>query len=145
MLCFFRLFFIDTPFFQRFYFLKSYTCNISKSSLFLGIIYSRFRIRKSCLLICRHSISIYITATNAVTPSCHFIPTVAFYGIHSSTTTPPLSMQKFFLHCRGSRQVSVSAHPSDSLPAQNRMLKIPVSHHIFLPDMPCSTLYHTSP
>ena len=40
---------------------------------------------------------------------------------------------------------SVQAHPSDSLLAQNRMLKIPVSHHIFLPNMPCSTLYHTSP
>ena len=36
-------------------------------------------------LICRDTVSIDITASDTVTPSCHFIPTVAFYGIDGSS------------------------------------------------------------
>lgn len=47
--------------------------------------YLRYYSKQHFSLICRDTVSIDITASDTVTPSCHFIPTVAFYGIDGST------------------------------------------------------------
>ena len=48
--------------------------------------YLRYYSKQHFSLICRNTISINITASDTVTPSCHFISTVTFYGIDGSTT-----------------------------------------------------------
>ena len=48
--------------------------------------YLRYYSKQHFSLICRNTISINITTSDTVTSSRHFIPTIAFNGIYSSTT-----------------------------------------------------------
>ena len=48
--------------------------------------YLRYYSKQHFSLICRNTISINVTASDTVTSSRHFIPTIAFNGIYSSTT-----------------------------------------------------------